>query len=497
MAVVVSFGVFLALFVVVGLLSARHKQNTTEDYLVAGRSVNPWLTALSAVSSNNSGYMFVGLIGFAYLKGLEAFWITFVWVLGDYFSWLWFHRRLRTQSEAVGATSAPTMLGAVTREDRDRVVIMLGAIATLLLLGLYAAAQLKAGSAATSALFGWPSWMGATLGAGIVLVYCFSGGIRASIWTDAVQSIVMFFSMGLLAVYAMVEVGGPGDLIAALVAIENPNPGIWTATEIDFGTALTDWFPTGLAFGFPAYLAGYLFGGLAAIGQPHLLIRFMAIDSVTSLNKARTIYIGWYTFFSLLALAVGLYSRVLLPELALGLAEPDLTSAAETALPTLSQHLLPSVFVGVMLAGLFAATMSTADSQILSCSAALTQDILPRFSRSYVASKIATLSILVFALGTALFAKSGVFSLVLLAWSGLGAIFVPVLFVRLARLPLPTGLAVAMMVSGIGTVVWWGSTPWPDHVFKGMPGILVPLTLYALAWTAFLRSSPQPTISEE
>jgi sodium/proline symporter len=496
MIVFASFCVFLALFVGVGVLSARDKQDTTEDYLVAGRSVSPWLTGLSAVASNNSGYMFVGVVGFTYLKGLEAFWITFLWVLGDYFSWFWFHRRLRAQSEEVGATSAPTMLGAPTPESRDRLVIALGGIATLVLLGLYAAAQLKAGSAATAALFGWPNWLGAGVGAAVVVVYCFSGGIRASIWTDAAQSIVMIFSMTMLVGYAMVEVGGPGDLMTALAAIENPDPANWSATEIDFGTALTDWFPSGLAFGFGAYVVGFLFAGIGTIGQPHILIRFMAIDSVDSVDKARTIYFVWYTLFSMLALAVGLYSRVLLPDLALGLFEPDLTAAAETALPALSQHLLPSVFVGVMLAGLFAATMSTADSQVLSCSAAITQDIFPRFGKSYVASKVATIGVVSVALLAALFAESGVFSLVLVAWSGLGAIFVPILFVRLARLPLPTALAVAMMASGIGTVVWWGSTPWSDHVFKGMPGILVPLALYALAWGAFLRSSePSPSSS--
>ena len=496
MVIVASFCVFLALFIGVGILSGRERKSTTEDYLVAGRTVGPMLTGLSAVASNNSGYMFVGLIGYTYLKGIEAFWVTFLWVLGDYISWHWFHERVRVQSEAVGANSAPTMLGAPSRGERDRVVIALAGLATLVLLGLYAAAQLKAGSAATAALFGWPGWLGAAVGAGVVVVYCFSGGIRASIWTDAAQSVVMMGAMLLLVGHAVVEVGGPSDLFAALEAIENPDPEGWTAEGIDFGSALTAWIPTGLTLGFGAYLLGFLFAGLGTIGQPHILIRFMAIDSVDSMKKARMIYFAWYTLFSLLALAVGLYARVLLPELTLGLSEPDLTAAAEKALPTLSLHLLPSVFVGIILAGLFAATMSTADSQVLSCSAALTQDLFPSLGRSYVAAKIATIGVVLLALCAALYATSGVFSLVLVAWAGLGAIFVPILLVRLAKLPLPTWLAVAMMALGIGVVTWWGGTEHASSVFKGMPGILAPLALYGTVYLLMLRGRAPGDVGE-
>lgn len=176
---------------------------------------------------------------------------------------------------------------------------------------------------------------------------------------------------------------------------------------------------------------------------------------------------------------MGLYSRVLLPDLGKGLTGAALDTATEGALPTLAVEMLPALLIGVMLAGIFSATMSTADSQILSCSAAVTQDVFPRWQESYTASKVATLSVAGLALAIALYASSGVFSLVLVAWSALTATLGPILLVRLADLPLPDWLALTMIVAGLGTVVAWGYTPYSGSVFKALPGMVVPCLIYA------------------
>lgn len=466
LAIVGSFLFFLLLFTGIGVLSSRQKTASSEDYLVASRNVSPWLIALSAVSTNNSGYMFIGLIGFTWRSGIEAVWITFGWILGDLLTWFWVHKRVRDQSEAVGAASVPALLATLRNGRVQRPIAIAAGVLTLLFLGGYAAAQLKAGSMTLHALFDWPLWLGSVIGVVIVAVYCMSGGIRASIWTDAAQSIVMIGAMSILVAYCVHEVGGPQALWAKLAAID---------------PKLVDLLPRSLSFGLALYVLGFVFGGVATIGQPHILVRFMAIDSSNSLNKARVIYFVWYTFFSAAALVVGLYARVILPELGAGLSGEALASATEGALPVLSVKLLPAILIGVMLAGLFSATMSTADSQILSCSAAVTQDIMPRWSSSYRASKIATLSVAALALGIALTASSGVFSLVLVAWSALGAALGPILLVRLARRPLPTGLALAMMAVGIGTVFAWGASPYTNSIFKVLPGMVAPCVLYALA----------------
>lgn len=475
LAIVGTFVFFLVLFTGIGALAGRKKKSSSEDYLVASRDVSPWLIALSAVSTNNSGYMFIGLIGFTWRSGLEAMWITFGWILGDLVTWFWVHRRVRAQSEEVGATSFPALLATDARGGKAKVsrpIAIAAGLLTLFFLGGYAAAQLKAGSTTLHALFDWPMWAGSVLGVVIVSVYCFSGGIRASIWTDAAQSIVMFVAMAILVGACVSEAGGLGTLYDSLEAID---------------PALVEPLPQGLLFGVGLYAMGFVFAGVATIGQPHILVRFMAIDATESIKKARVIYFSWYTLFSLAAFLVGLYARVLLPDLGAGLTGDALDAASEGALPALSLELLPSLLVGVILAGLFSATMSTADSQILSCSAAITQDVFPRWGKSYAAGKIATLVVAGLALVIALTATSGVFSLVLVAWSVLGSTLGPILLVRLAKRPLPDWLAFVMMLSGLITVVAWGESPYSASVFKALPGMLVPLALYGLASVTLLR----------
>mgnify|MGYP002039418760 CR=1 FL=1 len=202
------------------------------------------------------------------------------------------------------------------------------------------------------------------------------------------------------------------------------------------------------------------------------------------------VWVSLFAYFALM-IAIGLYARVILPDLGAGLTGSALDTATEKALPMLATHMLPEVLVGVILAGLFAATMSTADSQVLSCSAAVTQDVFPRFSKSARASKVATLSVAILALIIALVADAGVFSIVLMAWSILGAAFGPILIVRLAGWRLPAGLALVMMAVGVGTVVLWGASPWAGDVFKALPGLLAPMVVYG-ACAPFLR---RPSVS--
>lgn len=473
--IMISFVLFLACFAVVGIGSARRKKSTTEDYLLAGRAVNPWLTALSSMSTNNSGYAFIGLVGYAFMNGLHSLWLSVAWILGDLCVWIFVHRRVRNYSWEVDALSVPTLLGADGKDKRNRVIVVCAGLLTLIFLSVYAAAQLKAGSTALTSLLGWDLSVGIWLGAVIVAVYCFSGGIRASIWTDAAQAFIMVFGMGMLVILAFGEVGGIGELQRRL-------------TEID--PALGAWFPTDLKFGFPLYFLGFMAGGFGAIGAPHILIRSMALESDGVFPKTRNIYLSFFVPFVLASAVIGLYTRVILPELATlpadmaGVsaieASQILTQQAEQSLPLLAIELLPAAFVGMVLAAIFAATLSTADSQILSCSAAVTQDVFPRWRASYLASKIATLTLTGLSLGFALYAGSGVFALVLIAWSALGATLGPILLVRLMRQPLPTFVSVAMMSIGLVTVVIWENSSLAGQIYSLLPGLCFPMVFYAI-----------------
>ncbi|TWT94678.1 sodium/proline symporter [Stieleria varia] len=462
--VIVSFLFFLAVFVVIGVSSALARKNTTDDYLLAGRDVPPWLAALSAVATNNSGFMFIGQIAYTYRVGIESVWMMIGWVLGDLAAWWLVHPRVRRESENMNVATVPALLGT-TRDGEKRIIIILGGLMTFILLGVYAAAQLKAGSAALQTLFGWQPQVGAVIGAIIVVLYCFSGGIRASIWTDAAQSFVMILAMGALLIAASLEVGSPRDVWNNLQS-QDPD--------------LVGWFPTDLKFGFAMYLLGMTFGGFGAIGQPHILVRFMAIRSVDQLQRAKWIYFLWFIPFFIASIAVGLYARAYMPDLLSIPLTEGLTEAqaTELAMPEMAKRLLPDGLIGLTLAGLFAATMSTADSQILVCSGAITQDINPKWKSSYLASKIATLAVTGLALSVALFAGQGVFALVLIAWSALGAGLGPPLLLRLLGVNLSSLTICLMMTAGVTTVVAWNMIGYDGDVFKLFPGMVASFLMW-------------------
>lgn len=347
----------------------------------------------------------------------------------------------------------------------NRPVIVAAGLITFVFLGVYAAGQLKAGSTALYALFGWDMQVGALIGAAIVIVYSYAGGIRADIWTDAAQSLVMIVSMVSIVVAGVMEIGGPGALLENL---RGQDP------------ALIEIFPQQLEFGVAPYVLGFLAAGFAVIGQPHLMTRIMAIQSPQAIRTARFYYFLWFIPFFIASIAVGLYSRAVLPELSQLSVTQELSEPTELALPVVTMQLLPEIFVGIALAGLFAATVSTADSQIIVCSGVLTQDVQPRWEKSYLASKIGTFSVTALALSIALFAPEGVFTLVLIAWSALGASLGPVLLVRLWRQPLPAGVVLTMMIAGLGTVAAWQLSGYDDDMFKMLPGMIAAVAVYAL-----------------
>jgi sodium/proline symporter len=456
-----SFSCFLLIFVIIGLLSVTRGKQTGADYLLCSQSVPPWLVALSAVATNNSGYMFIGMIGFTYTYGLSSIWLMAGWISGDFLMSLLVHKQLRVTTQEQKVESFAGALSHWHGADYRRLRFLAGLL-TVLFLGTYAAAQLNAGSKALYVLFGWEYGAGAVVGAVIVLLYCFAGGIRASIWTDAAQSAVMIAAMGVLLWVALQKIGGWAALIQQLHAVS---------------PYYMAWFPPDLAVGGISgpllFIAGWLFAGFAVIGQPHIMVRFMAMDHPDHMPRVRLYYYGWFTVFYSLTICAGLAARLLLPEVQ--------SFDAELALPTLAHSLLPEVLTGLVLAGLFAATMSTADSLILSCTAAITRDVSSSRLRGYMATKLATVFVTALALAIALSRNESVFSLVLIAWSALASAFGPLMIVyALDRKP-SEGLAIAMMATGVAVVLLWRYLGWDESiVYEVMPGMLSGLAVFAL-----------------
>ena len=343
-------------------------------------------------------------------------------------------------------------------EKGGGVIALVSGIITIAFLGSYSAAQLVAGSKALNVLFGWNYYLGIILGAFIVVAYCFSGGIRASIWTDAAQGILMVGSLLLLAVVAVASCGGPVELLGKLA-------------EID--PALVSLNPPNLAWGVLPFAMGWLFSGLGVVGQPHIMVRAMAIDSEDNLNLANNLRSVTFLINFLTAMTIGLTGRVLIPELMAG--DP------ETALPYLALELLPVALVGVMLAGLFAGTISTADSQILSCSATLNQDIFPATANSYNLAKLWTLAMTAVVVAIAIFANNNVFALVIFSWSVLASSLGPLLVLRVWQQPVGVPVAIAMMFAGTATVITWTELELSDAVNPTLPGIAAAMTVYLIS----------------
>lgn len=461
-----AFLAFLAVFLLVGLASLRARRDTWDDYFLAGRNAPPWMVGLSAVATNNSGYMFIGLVGYAYVVGLPAIWIGIGLVLGDFLSSLVVHRRFR---EAAGATGEASYAAVLARWQggEQRVVRMLAALITLIFLIAYAAAQLIACGKPLAAMAGWPSYAGALLGFVLVVAYCFAGGVRASMWTDVVQAWVMVLSLMVLLAAAGMALGGAGEILDG-----------WRATP-----GFLDWKPVDYALpgviGGALFAVSWVFTGLSVTGQPHIMARIMTLRDPREYRRVRPWYYLWYAGMYLMVIAAGMLARLLQPELAGG--------DTELALPLMAAQLLPGVLVGLILAGVFSATLSTADSQILACSAALARDLLPRHFVRPIAFKISTVLCATVALGVALFGQHNVFNLVIFAWGAMGAAFGPLMFVYASGGRTSEPLAVTMILSGLVIAIGWRVAGLHSAMYEGMPAMLFSFALY-FAWRFAARA---------
>lgn len=452
----ISFIVCLLLFAVIGTLSMLKRQPTTSDYLIAGRNVPPWLAGLSAVATNNSGYMFIGMIGLTYSTGLSSVWLMLGWIAGDLAASLLIMKKLRDTAEAEHVHSFGGLLAQWHGTDYS-ILRRVSGVLTILFLGAYAAAQFTAGSKALHVLFGWDASTGAIIGAALVLLYSYSGGIRASIWTDAAQSFVMLGAMVALMWTAAASLGSGSEISEQLIAIS---------------PQFMRWFPDTSWLGVLLFIAGWVFAGFGVAGQPHIVIRYMALDHSENLGRFRVYYYTWFTLFYAATIVVGLLARLVLPDAG--------SFDAELALPMMSMQLLPEIWVGLVLAGLFAATMSTADSLVLSCSASLTRDLLPEHKASYAVTKAATAVIVLVGLGLSLSGNQSVFALVLVAWGLLASAFVPLLTVYALGGRPSERVALTMLGGGVVVFLLWRWYGLSQAVYEVMPGMVAGLLLFVI-----------------
>ena len=392
--------------------------------------------------------MFIGFIGFTYTIGYSVIWIGLASTIGQVVAWIWLYKFIQEQANERGVRSLSSLVSRVSGAPEAK----LAAALSVLFLSVYAAAQLTSGGKALFAMMGWSELIGILIGFVLVVAYCYAGGIRASIWTDAAQSCVMIVGSVLLCWVAIGEVGGFNGLHDGLNS-QNEN--------------LTDMFPPDLKLGVTLWVFAFFLGGLGVAGQPQVVSRVMTLGTDKDRKQAMIWFFVWQTPFILLMLIIGLASRV------------TFTSAdfdPELGLPMMAMETLGPFWVGLILASIFAATMSTADSQVLACTAAITDDIIPKWSQNHTMTKVVTLLVALLATTISIAGQyipggDSVFALVVLAVYGLGGIFIPMLTIRWMGYEPDTFHSIVMMVSALVAVIVWRLVGLNNDIFESVPGM--------------------------
>jgi len=477
-AVAVGFVVYLLVILVVGIVTARLTK-TLGDFILAGRRLGPWVVAFSERASGESGWMLLGLTGLAYATGLgdpsgaklePALWTAVGGVAGIAASWFLVARRLRSETERLGALTLPRFF-ELTFRGRDPAMRLVATGIIAFCFAFYVAAQFDAAGKALLQTFGWPHWCGVLAAAVIVVFYTAMGGFAAVAWTDFVQGWLMLITLVVLPMVVLAQLGGPAGLAETFEAKDASN--LLTTTGGRSGWTLV------------AGILGGLGVGLGYVGQPHLLARYMSIRSTDHIKTARSVAIVWAV------LAYG--GAVLMGLVALAKYGPDRFADVERMMPALAEDVFPDWFAGILICGALAAMMSTADSQLLVTTSSVSEDVYhrsinPRATQRQLIwlSRGATLVIGLAAIALAQLPRS-IFRKVLFAWAGLGAAFGPALVLTLWWPRTSRNGVLAGMIVGFATVILWDN--WPPMALYSMIPAFIAATLAVVIGSL---ASPEP-----
>lgn len=451
----ISFFVFFTFFTAVGVISAFWKRETVDDYLLASREVPSWLVGLSFGATISSGATFIGFAGLAYHSGITAVYTVAGLMLGDIIGWFLAGDKIRNISQEKGIRTFPTLVGKLSDKNFKHVTIIT-ALLTIVFMGTYCAAQLVAGAKVGQALFGWDFEYFVVIGALVLLAYCWAGGIRASIWTDALQAIIIILSLVILIVAGLSEIGGLRTM--------------WSQLG-DVDAKLIDPF----RFELLPVVVGWFFFGIGILAQPQLMVRHMVAKSGQAIKHARSIYFGWRVIVLTLAVLSGLIARLLIPEA--DVFDPELS------IPQLWGDLLPPVLVGLLIAGLFSATMSTADSLLLAASSSLTQHLVPKWRDSYFFARVGTVLIIALIVLISLYASKGVLGLVIIAWAGMAGSIVPLMVVQLLGARPTQKLALWMLFVGLAVTLFWRyGLGWHTTLLDLVPGMISGFVVFGIGF---------------
>ncbi len=462
--ILIAMVCYMAVVIGIGIYFAKRSNQSSEDYFLGGRSLGPWVTAMSAEASDMSGWLLMGLPGVAYWCGLsDAAWTSIGLALGTYINWLLVAKRLRRYSAVAGdAITLPDFFSNRFHEKK-KVIMTLSALFILIFFTVYASSCFVTCGKLFSTLFGASYQSMMIAGALFVVIYTFLGGFLAESASDFMQAVVMIFALTVILITGTLAAGG----LQAVVDNAKNIPGFFTF----FGIASPSVDANGIqqvANGAPVFgeagsygfltIISILSWGLGYFGMPQVLLRFMAIRKTDELVRARRIATVWVVISLTAAVLIGLMGRAMFP-----VHETlNTASGAENVFIVLSRHLLPPLLAGLVMAGILAATISSSDSYLLIAASAVSLNIFKGILKKDASdkqvmtmSRIILLLIAVVGVIIAMDENSVIFTIVSFAWAGFGAVFGPIMLFSLFWKRTTQAGAVAGMVTGGVMVFLW------------------------------------------
>lgn len=452
---VIALAIYFVAMIAIGLW-ANSKNNSLDDYVLGGRQLSPTVAALSAGASDMSGWLLMGLPGAVYLSGLSQAWLAVGLTIGAWCNWKFVAPRLRSYTEVAGdAVTVPVFLSN-RLHDTKRVLRIVSGVVILVFFTFYVSSGMVSGGLFFKSSFGQEYHTGMLLLAGITVFYTLFGGFMGASYTDMVQGLLMLAALIAVPVITIIDLGGVGPVVESISQVRPDALSIFAGTTF-------------------AGIVSSLAWGLGYFGQPHIIVRFMAMRTPADAKSGRRIGISWMvlTVFGALSgafMGIAYFARH--PDASL--TNPE---TAESVFLDLSQILFHPLVAGLILAAVLAAIMSTLSSQLIVCSSALVEDLYGIFSsKKLSASKslwLGRAGVAIVALVAGALAwnpNSSILQLVAFAWAGFGSAFGPTVLLSLYWRKLTTQGALASMITGAVVAFAWGQSPMKSVLYEMVPG---------------------------
>lgn len=479
----VVIGTFLVYFVimfVIGIIAYRRSSDFS-DYVLGGRTLGPFATAISSGASEMSGWLLIAMPGAAFLMGMSSFWIAGGLLAGTLINWLVVARRLRVYSFiANNSLTIPEYL-AERFQDRALILRLVAAVFIITFYLFYTSSGLVAGGKLLNTVFGLDYTLAVLIGALAIVSYTFFGGYLAVSWTDVIQGLMMLLTLIIVPVVAIHELGGVSETLSA---VTEAKAGMLDAFRDASNGEMLTWVA----------IVSSLAWGLGYFGQPHSLARFAGIDEAKNIPKARVIAVSWTAIGLVGALLIGIIGNAYFPE---GLEDH------ERIFMFMIDIIFNPLVAGVLLTTVLAAVMSTADSQLLVCSSTIADDIYKSIFRRdatqgelVLVGRLAVLGVSIVAVLLAMSPDSNVLGLVSYAWAGFGAAFGPTLIASLfwSRLN-QWGALAGIIAGGLTVVVWAQLNGGIFDIYEIVPGFI--LSVAAISVVTLVTPAPKASVQRQ